>query len=60
MQTKREKRRDRLVTASLHALTNGEAPDEPASTQARDQSVRFYLNHLPRLTTRPEHIQQVR
>ena len=59
-QAKREKRRDRLVAASLHALTNGESADELANAQAREQSVRFYLNHLPRLTTRPEHIQQLR
>lgn len=59
-QTKREKRRDRLVAASLHALTNGEGADEPASAQAREHNVRFYLNHLPRLTTRPEHIQHLR
>lgn len=59
-QAKREKRRDRLVTASLHALSNGEGTSEPASSQVRLESTRFYLKHCPRLTTRPEHIQQLR
>jgi len=59
-QAKREKRRQRLVTASLRALTNGDDVGEPANAQAREQSARFYLDHLPRLTTRPEHIQHLR
>jgi type I restriction enzyme, S subunit len=53
-QEERENRRDRLAAASLHHLNNGGDADE-----FRDQA-RFYLNHLPRLTTRPEHIQQLR
>ncbi len=52
-QTKREKRRDRLVAATLHGLNNGDAP-------SFEESARFYFNHLPRLTTRPEHIHQLR
>jgi len=52
-QAKREHRRDRLVSASLHRLHQSAASNdyEPAL---------FYLNHLPRLTNRPEHIQQLR
>ncbi|MHB9132346.1 MAG: restriction endonuclease subunit S [Armatimonadota bacterium] len=55
-QAKRESRRDRLAAASLqrlHQPTDTEAP-------AFHEHARFYLNHLPRLTTRPEHIQQLR
>ena len=53
-QAKRERRRDRLVTASLHRL---EQPGEAANLR---ESARFYLSHVTRLTTRPEHIQQLR
>ncbi len=54
-QAKRESRRDRLVAATLHGLNNGD-------TTLEDQrhTARFYFNHLPRLTTRPEHIRQLR
>jgi type I restriction enzyme S subunit len=53
-QVKRESRRDRLVAASLHSLNNG------AEADAFREHARFYFNHLPRLTTRIEHIQQLR
>jgi type I restriction enzyme S subunit len=53
-QTEQESRRDRLVTSSLHRLNNG------ADTDAFHDHARFYFNHLPRLTTRTEHIQQLR
>ena len=53
-QTERESRRDRLVASSLHRLNKARTPT-PSETHAR-----FYFNHLPRLTTRPEHIQQLR
>ena len=53
-QVERESRRDRLATASLHRLNNGTDPD------AFREHARFYFNHLPRLTTRAEHIQQLR
>jgi type I restriction enzyme S subunit len=57
-QTTRENRRDRLVAATLHRLNN---PDtEPESGPTFKQAASFYLNHLPRLTTKPEHIQQLR
>ncbi|MDH5666826.1 MAG: restriction endonuclease subunit S [Nitrospira sp.] len=49
-----ESRRDRLVASSLNRLNNGAEPDA-----FRDHA-RFYFNHLPRLTTKPEHIQQLR
>ncbi len=54
VQTEREKRRDRLVESSLHRLSNGLDVDEFR------EHARFHLRHLPRLTTRPEHIQQLR
>ncbi len=53
-QAKRERRRDRLVATSLHGLNNGASGDE------LHQNASFYLNHLPRLITRPEHIHQLR
>jgi type I restriction enzyme S subunit len=54
VQAKRESRRHRLVASSLNRLNNGVSPD------AFRQHARFYFNHLPRLTTRLEHIQQLR
>ncbi len=53
-QGERENRRDRLVAASLHRLNNG------ADVETFREYTRFHLHHLPRLTTRPEHIQQLR
>jgi type I restriction enzyme, S subunit len=53
-QTERESRRDRLAAASLNRLNNGADADEFR------EHARFYFNHLPRLTTRPEHIDQLR
>lgn len=50
----RESRRDRLAAASLHRLNDG------ADAEAFHDHARFYFNHLPRLTTRTEHIQQLR
>jgi type I restriction enzyme S subunit len=43
-QQKRERRRDRLVVASLHGLNNGTDGEEFR------QNARFYFNHLPRRT----------
>ena len=57
---KREKRRDRLVAATLHGLNNGQTNAEPVTLPTFEESARFYFNHLPRLTTRPEHIHQLR
>jgi type I restriction enzyme S subunit len=59
-QIKRERRRNRLVAATLHGLNNGETNSEASERFPFEESARFYFNHLPRLTTRPEHIQQLR
>jgi type I restriction enzyme S subunit len=53
-QAERESRRVRVVASSLHRLNNG------ADADAFREHARFHLHHLPRLTTRPEHIQQLR
>jgi type I restriction enzyme S subunit len=53
----RESRRDRLVAASLHRLSQ---PAEADDADAFRANARFYFNHLPRLTTRPHHIKQLR
>jgi type I restriction enzyme S subunit len=57
-QAKRESRRDRLVGATLHGLHNGESKAETG--MSFPETARFYFNHLPRLTTRPQHIHQLR
>ncbi len=54
MQAERESRRDRVVAASLHRLNN-----DADSAAFRDHAC-FYFNQLPHLTTRPQHIQQLR
>ena len=53
--TEREQSRDRLVAASLQRL-NQPADDE----EAFREHARFTFNHLPRITTRPAHIKQLR
>ncbi len=53
-QAERESGRDRLVAASLHRLNNG------AAAESFREHARIHLRHLPRITTRPEHIQQLR
>jgi type I restriction enzyme S subunit len=53
-QAERESRRDRLAAASLHRMNNG------ADAESFREHARFHLAHLPRLTARPEHIQQFR
>jgi type I restriction enzyme S subunit len=53
-QAERETRRNKLASASLHRLNNGANADEFR------EHASFHLSHLPRLTTRPEHIQQLR
>jgi type I restriction enzyme S subunit len=65
-QNEREARRDRLVAASLHRMgtapaAEGAAAQDVAQTAtALRQAARFHLDHLPRLTTRTEHIKQLR
>lgn len=53
-QAERESRRDRLATSSLNRLNKGADPDA-----FRDHA-RFYFNQFPSLTTRLEHIRQLR
>lgn len=53
-QAKRERRRDRLVASSLNHLNDG------MDAGGFREHARFYFNHLPRLTTKPEHIQKLR
>jgi len=53
-QAERESRRDRLVASSLNRLNNG------ADAEAFRDHARFNFNHLPSLTTKPEHIQLLR
>ena len=52
--TERENRRDRVAAASHLHLNNG----SPAEVFRQD--VRFYINHLPTLITRLDHIQTLR
>ncbi len=54
-QAEREIKRDRLAAASLNRLN--QPADDPAVFK---EQARFYFNHLPRLTTRTDHIQQLR
>jgi type I restriction enzyme, S subunit len=53
-QKDRESQRDRLVASSLHHLNQATAPAE-----FRDRA-QFYFDRLPKLTTRSEHIKQLR
>jgi type I restriction enzyme, S subunit len=59
-QAKSEKRRDRLVSATLHGLNNGEIDSDAKEKLSFKESARFYFNHLQRLSTRPEHVHQLR
>jgi len=59
-QQKRERRRERLVAATLNGLNNGEGGSGTGERHEFEENARSYFNHLPRLTTRPEHIQQLR
>jgi type I restriction enzyme, S subunit len=54
-QGERERRRDRLAAASLHRLNR---PD--SDTKAFRAHTRFHLDHLPRLTVRPNQIPALR
>ena len=58
-QAMRERWRDRLVAATLHGLNNGDDSSEPGGHSTFEENARFYFNHLPHLTTRPEHIHQL-
>jgi type I restriction enzyme S subunit len=50
----RETRRDQLVASSLNQVSEAQDPITQSAV------VRFHLDHLPRLTTHPEHIKQLR
>jgi restriction endonuclease S subunit len=54
-QVERERRRDRLATAAQRRLI-GDTNDPDAFRT----SAGFYLNRLPRLSTRPEHVSELR
>ena len=56
-QQERERRRDRLAAASLQRLNQ---PAVDATPETQREHARFHLHHLPRLTTRPEHIKAMR
>jgi type I restriction enzyme S subunit len=56
-QAKRESRRDRLASASLKRIGQ---PEEVGNGEKFQENVRFHLYHLPRLTTRSEHIKELR
>ena len=56
-QQERERRRDRLAAASLQRLNQ---PALDATPEAQREHARFHLHHLPRLTTRTDHIKAMR
>jgi type I restriction enzyme, S subunit len=56
-QQERERRRDRLAAASLQRLNQ---PALDVTPEAQREHAGFHLQHLPRLTTRPEHIKAMR
>ena len=56
-QAEREARRDRLAAASLHRLNQ---PAAPCDSHAFRGYARFHLQHLSRVTTRAEHLKQLR
>jgi type I restriction enzyme S subunit len=56
-QQERERRCDRLAVASLQRLNQPAADTTP---EAQREHARFHLQHLPRLTIRPEHIKAIR
>ncbi|MEO8481566.1 MAG: restriction endonuclease subunit S [Acidobacteriota bacterium] len=53
-QSERERRRDRLVAASLDRL------NRPADAQSFRESARFHLDHLSRLARRPDQLAALR
>ena len=56
-QQERERCRDRLAAASLQRLNQ---PAVDTTPEAQREHARFHLQHLPSLTTRPEHIKVMR
>jgi type I restriction enzyme S subunit len=60
-----EARRDRLLAASLNRIGTAPVASDEAATEAQSaiplpDAARFHLDRLTRLTTRPEHIKQLR
>jgi type I restriction enzyme S subunit len=55
-QKERERRRDRLVVTSLARVTDANSDDATSATT----SGYFHLDHLARLTARPEHVKKLR
>lgn len=53
-QKERRNRRDRLASAALYFVKDGRQAD------TFDKHASFYLSHLPRLTTRVEHVHKLR
>jgi type I restriction enzyme S subunit len=53
-QKERERRRDRLTAASVHYLSSRVDEEETV------RHARFFINHLPKLTARPELVEQLR
>jgi type I restriction enzyme S subunit len=53
-QREREARRARLTAASHHHLNNG------TNAETLRKNAKFFVEHLPRLTARPDHITQLR
>ncbi len=53
-QKERERRRDRLVSASLARL------NQPDDTPAFRDHARFHLQHIPQFVTRRNHVRQIR
>ncbi len=60
VKVERERSRNRLVAASLHCLNFLTAIEEDNAPTAFREHASFYFNYLPRLTTCPEHIKQLR
>ena len=58
--TRREQRRDRLVAASLARINQPAPSANGEAATAFGGHARFHLDHLSRLTTRPEHIKSLR
>lgn len=59
-QGEREVCRARLVAAVLRGLREDGLSQETSRVSALHESTQFYLKNLPLLTTRPDHIQQLR
>jgi type I restriction enzyme, S subunit len=58
--TKREKRRDRLVAATLSKLTEENGENIERKSDQNFSAAPFFINHIAHITTRPEHIHQLR